>query len=521
MPDTDPSAKPRSPREPFPLEAIGLVAGPVLAAIAFALLPVQYAGADGGVVDFPPAGRAALAMMVWMAVWWLTEAVPIAATALLPIAAFPLLGIAPLREATAPYASDVIFLFLGGFILAGAIQRWGLDRRIAFLTLRLVGTRPDAVTGGLMAATAFVSMWVSNTATAAMMVPIALSVIDLVLVRRGGRTLAEHGGIPSEHEGVRRFAMGLLLCIAYAASIGGIGTLVGSPPNGIAARFITQTFGREVSFLDWMVLGLPVVLVFLPLGWWLVTRVLFASGLGEIEGGREWVARELRALGPLGRGERLTLVVFAVTVALWITRPLLADLVVAGAKPFAALSDSGIAITAALALFVLPGDRGRARLADWSVARAVPWDVLILFGGGLSLAAAVEARGVAGYFGSLAVGFSGLPPLLVLLAVIALTTFLSELTSNTAQVATMVPLLAAIGPAVGVSPEVLVVACALAASAAFMMPVGTPPNAIVFGTGLLTIGQMARAGFWMNLVGIAVNTAAAFLLVGPLLARGA
>jgi sodium-dependent dicarboxylate transporter 2/3/5 len=491
-------------------QRIGLVAGPVVALLCYLWLPQSYVGAHGSTVAFEPAGRAALAMMCWMALWWMTEAIPIEATALVPVVAFPVLGVSSLAKTTAAYGSDIVFLFLGGFILAAAIQRWGLDRRIAFLTLRLVGTKPDRIVAGLMAATAFTSMWVSNTATAAMMVPIAQSVI--VLHRAGGE-----GGEAGERAS-RNFALGLLLSIAYAASIGGIGTIVGSPPNGIAVRFIEQTYGQQVSFAQWMAIGMPVVLVFLPLAWLLLTRVLFPSSFGEIERGREWVAAQWRSLGPLGRGERITLVVFSLTVLLWITRPLLVRWKVGAAAPFSGLSDAGIVVAAALALFLLPVDRkARTYAMDWPTAKSLPWGVLILFGGGLSLAAAIEANGVADFIGSQARVLGGWPVWAVLVAVVASTVFLSEVTSNTAQVATMIPLLAAMAPALGVDPWLLVVACTIAASCAFMLPVGTPPNAIVFGTGVVTIPQMCRAGFWLNVIGIVIVTVLAYTILPAIL----
>jgi len=502
------------------IRRIALLAGPALAAAAYVWLPDSYTGPDGAAVAFTHAGRATLAMMVWMAAWWVTEAVHIAVTALLPVALFPLLGVATIGAAAAPYAADVIFLFLGGFVVAAAIQRWGLDRRIAYTTLALVGTRADRVIAGFMLATALLSMWVSNTATTAMMVPIGLAVISLVLARRTGRTLIEHGGIPVGDRAHRHFALALLLSIAYSASIGGIGTIIGSPPNGILVRFVSQTYGREVSFIDWMAIGLPVVFLLLPVAWLLLTKVLFRSGIGEIEGGRAWVRGELRALGPLSRGERTVLAVFAVMVALWTTRPLLGSITIGTSRPLAGLSDAGIAMLAAIALFVAPVERAQGtRAMDWATARHLPWDVLILFGGGLSLAAAIQANGVADLLGAMTRGLGGWPVLAVVLAVAALTTFTSELTSNTAQVATMLPLLAAIAPGLGVAPELLLVPCTLAASAAFMMPVGTPPNAIVFGTGLLTIPQMCKAGFWLNLAGIAIVTVVTWWVVVPLLLR--
>jgi sodium-dependent dicarboxylate transporter 2/3/5 len=507
------------------VRAAGLVGGPLLAVLLYFALPVSYEAGGTSSVPFGHAARATLAMVAWMATWWMTEAVDIEATALLPLAVFPLLGIAPLAKAAAPYASDVIFLFLGGFLLGLAIERWGLDRRIAFHTLRLTGPRPAAMTGGFMVASAFLSMWISNTACAALMIPIAISVIELVAKARTGHGLREglragEGAAPGDDAGERRFATGLLLAIAYAASIGGMATLIGSPPNGIAARFITQSTGREITFLDWLAFGLPFTIVFLPLAWLLLTRVLFPAGFREVPGGREMISAELAKLGPLARGEKVTLAVFAGAALLWIFGDVVRGFTVGGQRPFAALTDSGVAMLAALALFMLPAAPGK-RAMDWDTARHVPWGVLVLFGGGLSLAAAVEANGVSAFIGHASRGLGVLPPLLLLLAVVAMTVFLSEVTSNTAQVATMTPVLAAMAPALGLDARMLVIVCALAASSAYMMPVGTPPNAIVFGTGLVKMPQMLRAGFVLNVAGIAVITAIGWWLVPRVLAAGA
>jgi len=449
----------------------------------------------------------------------MTEAVDIEVTALLPIAIFPLLGIATIAKATGPYASDVIYLFLGGFVLGLAIERWGLDRRIAFHTLRVTGPRPGAMVAGFMAATAFLSMWISNTACAAMMVPIAVSVIDLVLRSRTGKGLRESGGIPQERASERNFALGLLLAVAYSASIGGIATLIGSPPNGIASRFIAQTYGKEVTFLDWMAFGMPFTLVFLPIAWIFLTKVLFPVEFREVPGGREMIATEIANLGPMNRGEKATLAVFAAAAFLWIFGGLLRGVDIGGIRPLRGLTDSGVAMLAALALFLLPVERDSGKRAmDWDTASRLPWGVLILFGGGLSLAAAVEANGVSGYIGQSVRGLSVLPPLGLLFAIIAMTVFLSEVTSNTAQVATMTPVLAAMAPALGLDPKTLVVVCALAASSAYMMPVGTPPNAIVFGTGLVRMPQMVRAGFVLNVAGIVVITALGWWLIPQVVA---
>ena len=270
----------------------GLIAGPLLALVCYWLLPDRYAADGGNMIEFTHQGRATLAMMLWMAAWWMTEAVDVEVTALLPIALFPLFGISSIADATKPYASDVIYLFMGGFVLGLAIQRWGLDRRLAFFTLRLTGAKPAAMSAGLMTATTFLSMWISNTACAAIMVPIAISVINLVLSTRHGSGLGENGDMTAFNQTERNYATGLLLGIAYAASIGGIATLIGSAPNGIAARFIEQTYQHEVTFVKWLMIGLPFTIIFLPIAWWLITRVIFPAPLEEIPGGRKMLTEE-------------------------------------------------------------------------------------------------------------------------------------------------------------------------------------------------------------------------------------
>ncbi len=480
----------------------GLIAGPVLAGLCYLLLPQQYAdAATGTMVPLSGPGRMTLAVMTWMAVWWLTEAIDISATALLPIALLPVLGAATIGGATAPYADNLIFLFLGGFLLALSMQRWGLDRRIALITLRLVGDRPRSMIAGIMAATAVMSMFVSNTATAAMMLPIALSVVHLL--RRGNESDVHRSN----------FAVCMMLGIAYAASIGGIGTKIGTPPNGIVLGFIEQNYGHTIDFVSWFKVGLPLVAVFLPLTWLLLTRVIYPVPRGRIEGARELIAAEYARLGSTSPGEWATFIVFTLTALAWIFRPLLAHHLLPG------LSDAGIAIAAALTLFVIPVDRGSRTFAlNWDTARTVPWGILILFGGGLSLAAAVKANGVAEFIGNQAVGFGGRVPAIVLvLSVTATVIFLTELTSNTATTATLVPILAALAPGLGVDPYLLIVPAAIAASCAFMMPVATPPNAIVFGSGYLSIPQMCKAGLWLNLVGIVLITMLAFAVIVPFL----
>jgi sodium-dependent dicarboxylate transporter 2/3/5 len=498
---------------------IGLGAGPLLAALVYLVLPEEFRDPDGRLVPFTTAGRATLAVMVWMGTWWLTEAIDISATALLPIVVFPLLGIASIRQATAPYARDLIFLFMGGFLLALSMHRWGLDRRIALITLRIVGTRPRNMVAGFMLATAVMSAFVSNTATTAMMLPIALSVLGLVM--RGGGD-GGSSSVTAAGDTGRHFALCLMLGVAYAASIGGVTTIIGSPPNGILVGFMAQEIGapyqRQISFAGWLLVGLPLAAIFLPLTWWLLTSVIYPIRLRRIEGGPAMIESEYSRLGPAGRGEWTTFVVFGCTALAWMFRPLLQDAALGGGedawRPLAGLSDAGIAMAGGLVLFVIPVDVGRRQFVmDWTTAGRLPWGILVLFGGGLSLAAAVTANGVAEFLASLTLGFAGVPPLAIVIVVVAAVIFLTELTSNTATTATLVPILAGLAPGLGVHPYLLIVPAALAASFAFMMPVATPPNAIVFASGHITIPQMCRAGLWLNLLGVAVIPTLMLLIV--------
>jgi len=490
---------------------VGLALGPIAALLVFLILPDHYRAGDGSEVPFSSEGRATLAVMVWMGTWWLTEAIDIAATALLPLAVFPLLGIATMKATASPYANPYIFLFLGGFILARTMERWGLHRRIALFTLRLVGTSPPGVVGGFMGITAFLSMWISNTATTVMMLPIGLSVLALAGERTGD------DGDPRW----RNLGVCLMLAIAYSASVGGIATLVGTPPNALLAAFVRETYGQDVSFARWLTVGLPLVVVFLPIIWVVLTRVIYPIPRTPIAGGRALIRDRYRALGTISRGERVTLVVFLITAVAWITRPLLNDISVGDVKPLAGLTDPGIAILAALSLFLIPVERSPRRFAmDWRHARNLPWGILLLFGGGLSLAAAVKANGVAGFVGGQAHALAGWPVVLIVMAVAGLVIFLTEMASNTATTATLLPILAGLAPGLGMAPELLLVPATIAASCAFMMPVATPPNAIVFGSGSVTIPQMCRAGFWLNLIGILVVTGITYLCVFRFLRLG-
>ena len=493
--------------------SVGLVAGPLLALIVYGLLPDTFTATGGGVVELGHAGRATAAVGTLMAVWWMTEAIEIYATALLPIALLPLVKASTIEAATAPYANPLIFLFLGGFLLALSMQRWGLERRIALATLRFVGTEPRRVIGAVMVITAVFSMWVSNTATVAMMLPVALSVIDAAVP--GGRAALVGG---RDGPG-RNFARGLLLGIAVAASIGGVGTLIGTPPNLFLASFARSTLGVEISFVKWMAIGIPLVAVFLPMAWVLLTRVLFPP---DVESARleSALARE-QVAAKVSAGEWATLIVFVVTALAWVLRPLLTDLTIAGATPLASLSDAGIAVVAGAILFVIPVDRKKREFVmDWATARAIPWGILILFGGGLSLAAAVDVNNVAEYLGAQAQALHVLPGAVVVAAVAAGVVFLTELTSNTATAAALVPILSGVAPGLGMHPLELAVPAAIAASLAFMLPVATPPNAIVFGSGYVTMPDMMRVGLRLNLASIVVVTVATYALARPVLGVG-
>ncbi|RCW40159.1 sodium-dependent dicarboxylate transporter 2/3/5 [Halopolyspora algeriensis] len=489
---------------------IGRFLGPALAIAVYFLLP----GGEGGV---PPEARGVAAVGALMAVWWVTEALPLAATALLPIALFPLLGVGGIEDATAPYANDIVFLFMGGFMLALAMQRWGLHRRIALRTVLAVGTKPVRVIGGFMLATGFLSMWVSNTATTVVMLPIGLSVLTLVFERmRGGERAAEEEHVADAVEkvsdrGAANFATCLMLAIAYAASIGSLATLIGTPPNLFMAGFLSETYGIEIGFGQWMLFGLPLAVVLMVVAWLLLTKVVYPTTMTDIPGGRELFRSELAKLGPMSRGERIVGIVFICTALLWITREPISNYV----PGFSELSDAGIAILAALVLFAVPVDARRGVFTlDWTSAAKLPWGVLLLFGGGLSLASAIGDSGLDAFIGRQVGALGGVPSLVLVLVAVVSVIFLTEMTSNTATAATFLPILA--GVALGLNADVLllVVPAAVAATCAFMLPVATPPNAIVFGSGHVTIPQMVKAGWWLNLTAIVLIPLAVYTLGG-------
>ncbi len=438
-----------------------------------------------------------------MATWWVTEAIPIPATSLVPLAVFPVLGIATIEQATTPYANPIIFLLLGGFLLALGMETWGLPRRMALRTIAALGHRPSAVIAGFMIAAAFLSMWVTNTATAMMMLPIGVSVIEFAQRGNDGNAL----GNERRSREIAHFATALMLGIAYACSIGGLATIVGTPPNAFAVGFLREAHGIDIAFAQWMLFALPVVVVGLAVAYLVLTRWAFPTGDLRIPGGREFIQARLAELGPMSRAERRVMVVFFLTAVLWIGRPLLSGLL-------PGLSDAGIAVGAGLVLFILPsGDTEAGRLLRWEKARSLPWGALLLFGGGLSLAAAFQRTGLTEWVGAGLGGLGAWPPILVVLAITTVMIFLTEFTSNTATAAAFLPLVGAIAVGIGENPVLLTVPAALAASCAFMLPVATGPNIVVYGSGSVTIPQMVRAGSVLNVSFIILITLAAYAIV--------
>ena len=469
------------------LRIAGLVTGPVGAALL--LWP-------GPLGEMPLAAWRMLAITLWMVVWWLSEALPIPATALLPLVLMPVLGVQDMPETAAQYANPLIFLFLGGFLLAAAMQRVGLHRRIALRIVSFVGASPDRIVLGFMLATAFLSMWISNTATAIMMFAVALSVIDFV----GQQTRDERM--------VRNFGVALMLAIAYSASIGGVGTLIGSPPNAMLASFVQQTYGIEVSFARWMMIGLPVVVVTLPPTWLLLTRLLFPAHTIKVGDADALVRAEIAAMGRMNPGERLVAIVFSGAALAWMLRDPLVRLT---GLP---LDDAMIALMAALILFAVPLSRDSGRYAlDWAATRDLPWGILLLFGGGLALASGFSTSGLARVIGEGVAGID-ISTVFLVLAVLTAMVYLTEITSNTASTATFLPILGAVAVGLELDVLTLTVPVALGASMAFMMPVATPPNAIVFAYDRMHLSDMVRAGLLMNVIAIAVAFAV-LVLLGP------
>jgi sodium-dependent dicarboxylate transporter 2/3/5 len=496
-----------------------------LAVTAAGLLSVgAIALAAPFLLAMPSQARATFAVTVLMGAWWMTVAIPIPATSILPMVLFPVLGILPSGTTASNYTNNNIFLFMGGFILALGIQRWSLHRRIALHVVHVVGTNPARMVLGFMLATAFLSMWISNTATALMMLPIALAVIGSMREVAEGKSM---GG----------FAPALLLGVAYSASIGGLATPIGTPPNISFLRILEILYPEAptYSFGRWIVAFLPLVVLFLPITWLLLTRVVHRLRRESVGAGRQVIEEGLAGLGPMSPSEKRMLWVFTTTAILWITRGdlVLGSLVIPGWAGLLErslgleylsgyLHDATVAVAMAVLTFLIPGEpdkHGRPRkLMDWETAVQLPWGILLLFGGGFALALAYKESGLSRYLGeSFAGHLQGLHPILLVAGICFLLTFLTEVTSNTATTEVVLPVLAGTAGAMGVNPLMLMIPATLSASCAFMLPIATPPNAIVFGSGELEMRQMVRAGVLLNFIGVILISLIFYFLSSRLL----
>ena len=475
-------------------QLITLICGP-LALLFFLLLPQP--------VSIPEAAWLLLGLIIWMVTWWIGEFVPIAITALLPLVMMPLLNIAPQKVVSSSYGHPLIFLFFGGFVLASAVQRYGLHRRIALYIVFAMGKRMDGIIGGFMLATAFLSMWISNTAATILMFAVGMSVINFVSQKL------------EDQKQSQRFSVALVLAIAYSASIGGVATLIGTPPNALLASFLSESYQIHIDFATWMLIGIPLTIIMLPLCWLLLCRVIFKVHKIEISDLNALIHNQIRNLDQASREEIIVAWIFALTALAWISRQWLVSLT--GLN----ITDTSIAIIAAVILFAIPfrqggvlnGESKFRPLLRWTAVKDIPWNILLLFGGGLAVAGAFQSSGLAETIGQSVAQLGHFDYWILVLVVITTIIFLTEITSNTATTATFLPILGAIAIGLGESPTTLTIPAALAASMAFMLPVATPPNAIVFSYEDLHIKHMVGAGLWLNLCTITlVFMAAQWLL---------
>ena len=464
-----------------------MLAGPALFVLVLFLDPFSLG----------PSANKVLAVAVWMITWWITEAIPMPAVALMPLVLFPLFGIAKISEAALPYANEVVFLFMGGFMIGLGIEKWNLHRRIALSIVRLTGTGGNGIILGFILSTGFISMWLSNTATTMMMYPIAASVISVVFAQQ------------RDSVGARNFALCIMLAIAYASNFGGIGTIIGTPPNVAYVSFISKKFGYDIPFFSWMLVCLPVAILLL-ISLYFVLIKMFPNRLvanGEMS---DLIRDELKALGPITTPEKRVLTIFVLTAFLWIFRDLINKIEVFR------LDDNMIAVFGALLMFIVPAGSEQEpteKILSWQDTSKMAWGILLLFGGGITLAAALEKAGLIGMLGNWLAGFSGSSMLLLILVIATLSIFISEVMSNVAQVIVFAPVVTGIAAAIGADPLALGIPMTLAASCASMMPMGTPPNAIVFSSGYIKLKDMIKAGLVMNLISIVLIVASTYFIM--------
>jgi sodium-dependent dicarboxylate transporter 2/3/5 len=457
-------------------KSLFLISGPLL------FLAMQFFSPPAGMTE---SAYSLLSITLWMALWWVTESVPIAITALLPIILFPMTGAVDLQTTTASYGHKYIFLYMGGFMLAIAIEKWNLHKRIALNIIKIIGTNISKIILGFMVATAFLSMWISNTATAVMMLPIAMSIVA---------QLQDNPNTEKNENLI--FGKALMLSIAYSASIGGMATLIGTPPNLVFAGYVEETYGIEITFLQWLKFGVPIAIPLLVIAWLYLTKFAFKFKQKEFPGGKEEINRLIVLIGPMKREEKLVSAVFVLTAFCWITRSFILQ------EFFPFIDDTIIAMTAGILLFIVPASDFKKRLITWEDAVKLPWGIILLFGGGMALAAGFQITGLASWLGAQMSIFQGLSLLVLVFVIITLVNFFTEFTSNLATTAMLLPILAPIAISLNINPYMLMVACTIAASCAFMMPVATPPNAVVFGSGYLRIPDMIKSGIWMNIISI-------------------
>lgn len=466
-----------------PARIVGLVLGPLLF-----LATLLFFDPEG----LSPEGQAVLASTLWVATWWITEAIPIPVTSLLPVALLPLTGALEGDAVVAAYGDDIIFLFLGGFSLAIAMEKWNLHQRIALTIVAAIGTSPRRIVLGFMVATGFLSMWVSNTAATMMMIPVGLAV-----VYQASRSM--RGG---EHESdLSKFEKSIVFGIGYAATIGGLGTLIGTPPLAILSATVGRIYGESIGFGTWMMFGVPIVVVLLAFAWFYLTGVKFKVGFKHLPGGEESIRGEKRALGKMSTEEKTVLCVFLAVAFMWVTRSFIWEGLVPG------ISDGVIAVIATVILFTLPtSNREEKKILQWEDSKKIPWGILLLFGGGLAIAAGFVETGLSAWIGDQLRTLDGINVFLIIILATTLVLFLTEITSNAATATMILPVMAAFAVSLDIHPYALMVPCAMAANCAFMLPVGTPPNAIMFGTGRVSIMDMVKTGFWLNLIALILIT---------------
>ncbi|WP_068674050.1 DASS family sodium-coupled anion symporter [Oceanobacillus sp. Castelsardo] len=460
-----------------PAQKVGLILGPLLF-----LLTLLFFHPEG----LSPEARSVLAVTLWVATWWITEPIPIPVSSLIPIILLPTTGALDGSTVVSSYGNDIIFLFLGGFFIATAMEKWNLHKRMALSIISVIGTSPQRIVLGFMVATAFLSMWVSNTAATMMLIPMGLAI-----VHQASSSL-EKGKYASD---IPKFEKSVIFGIGYAATVGGLGTLIGTPPLSILAATVGTMFDTEISFAGWMMIGVPMVVILIPLLWLFLTKVVYKINFRELPGGKEQINKERNSLGKITYEEKAVAVVFVFAAFMWITRTFIWQNIV----EIPGISDGIIAMIATVLLFLIPAKREEgSKIMEWKDSKDIPWGILILFGGGLAIAAGFTSTGLSEWIGLQLAGLEGMNILLVMFISTLVILLLTEITSNTATGTMIIPVVASLALALNIHPYALMVPCAMAANCSFMLPVGTPPNAIMYGTGRLKITEMVKNGFWLN-----------------------